>query len=94
MDRKQYHRYIYSLAILFITCIALFVFSIIWADRAADSARDDANRAVRESEKTHCIVYDLIHEGQLQAPPTTPQGKQFAEAVNQIRARLKCEEKK
>lgn len=56
-------------------------------------ARSTVDTSIRENEKTHCIVYDLIHRSQQEAPPTTPQAKEFAQAVTEIRHRLRCEEK-
>lgn len=92
-QRRKVKGLLWVILILFVTGIGMWVSTIIYANRVAGSARDDANRAIRESEKTHCIVYDLVHEGQQQAPPTTPQGKRFAEAVNDIRTKLRCDEK-
>lgn len=84
----------YGLLVLFVTVVGMFIISIVFAGKAAESAREDADRAIRESEKTHCIVYDFVHEGQIAAPPATPQGQKFAEAVNKIRTALRCDEEK
>lgn len=93
MDRKQYKKYIYSLAVLFVTSIVLFIVSVVWSNRSADSAREDANRAVRETQQVMCLAFNLIHEGQIREPPTTEAGKSFAKVVEDIRTRFKCQEK-
>jgi hypothetical protein len=90
MDQKQYRRYLYSLAVLFVTAIALFVISIVWSNRAADSAREDANRSVKETQQVMCLAFNLIHEGQQREPPTTEAGKSFAKVVKDIRERFDC----
>jgi uncharacterized protein (UPF0333 family) len=86
-------RLLWLVLVVTLTGIGMFVSAIVYANRVANSAKNDANRAIRESEKTQCIVYNIIHKAQKEAPPTTPSGKEFAEAVEQIRARFKCEEK-
>lgn len=86
-------RLIWAWLLCFVTAIAMGAIAIIYADRAAESARQDANRSVRETQQVMCLAFDLIHEGQLREPPTTEAGKSFAKVVDDIRNKFKCEEK-
>lgn len=78
----------YGLTILFITVILMFGISIAYAARAAESAKDDANRAVRESQQVWCEVLNYIAGRQA----TTPTPTEFANQINNLRKAYGCEE--
>lgn len=76
-------RLLWAMLVSFVLSIGISASAILYADRA-----------VKRSEQTHCIVYNLIHRGQLAEPPTTDAGKEFAEVVQAIRQRFDCKEEK
>ena len=86
------HKLIWTWLLSYVASIGLAIAALVYAGLAAQSAREDANRAIRENEKTQCIAYNIIHEQQQGTQPTTQGAKDFRDAVEQIRTRFKCEE--
>lgn len=84
---------IWANLIAFIASIGMGGAALWYAGAAAQSAREDAERAIRENERTNCIAYDIIHAQQENTEPTSQGAKDFREAVDQIRKRFRCEEK-
>lgn len=70
---------------------------MVYADRAADQAREDAKAALieslRENERTQCIAYNIIHAQQQNTEPQSQAARDFYEAVDEIRTRFKCDQK-
>lgn len=88
MSRKLLWTWVLS----YVASVGLAIAALVYAGLAAQSAREDANRAIRENERTQCIAYNIIHDQQQGTQPTTQAAKDFREAVEQIRSRFKCEE--
>lgn len=72
----------------------MFVASIIYANRVADSARRDSERAISSSvsevREALCVLINDIYQGQQQEPPQAESGKEFAQRIVNLRQRFEC----
>lgn len=99
---RRHRRLIWALILVALLVIGTFAASVIWANRAAKHAEEEGRRAaaeaaasgqqaVRESELAWCAIITSISQGQRERPPTTAAGREFADRIEALRIRFRCE---
>jgi len=85
----------YSLAILFTTCIVLFIINIIYSNHVADQSYQRSQVALNQAqEQNHkiCSIFVVLDKVYKATPPTTPTGRTFASAINNLVVAYDCKE--
>jgi hypothetical protein len=92
-DRRQKAQvhFVWFMMLMVTLVIGTFAASVIWANRAAGHAEDAGRQAVRESEQAWCAIITSISQGQRENPPTTAAGREFADRIEALRIRFRCE---
>lgn len=80
----------YAIMVLFVTVLLMVPAGMIWSNRAAEHAENEAKRALRESEQAWCEILNSISTGQQANPPTTAAGKDFARRISNLINRFDC----